>query len=576
MPAFVGTQCRVYFALSDYHDIDLGQLSMQVIVNNQKTNITELNSEDYPQGVMACEIFVPEEGTEEFARNLYYIIIESEDLQSGFEHGWYYRVQMRFVLADIDTNKEYIENGIESHLDKYSEWSTVCLIKQIVQPELYINTQSPNSAITVGIQSFLVSGRVDFDDADDETLKSCQIIVQKEIEGTAYLIETSPTIMCNKYDTAGTFSYKIKTRLEDNSKYIVTVKYITRNLYKDEGYIILNTDFEIITGDLPTFTIEPDEYNSLIKLTITPATTDATNFVIVRASSVDGFATLDEVYLAQISGTEPIEWCDKTIESDVYYEYELQLASLNGDRYQETGLSDPVRISMDEVYLTTNDKQLKITLGNQISGFKYNIMENKTDTLGSKYPWIRRNGHSNYRSFSINGSIVYLGNNETVLFAEQEPHPSPQESTWTGFTEINKGGLFETRQTLIPSVIIDRQDLYEQYNLNHGIDDTNDYYLERRFREEVMKFLYSPDVKLYRSATEGNILVRLMNINLTPKNEIGKFIYDFSCEAVEVDEANIENYNIYNIQKLGNLIATGTEDYGYKFNTIIYRQGEIT
>ena len=67
-----------------------------------------------------------------------------------------------------------------------------------------------------------------------------------------------------------------------------------------------------------------------------------------------------------------------------------------------------------------------------------------------------------------------------------------------------------------------------------------------------MDFLYKNQVKLFRSSTEGNILVKLTNISLTPKRELGRLLYSFSCTAVEIDEDNINNdikYGIYNNQE---------------------------
>lgn len=510
---------------------------------------------------MAKTIYDADEGTRQHELNQHYIIIESSDLQSGFEHGQYYRVQMRFVFADDETNQSYITTGtIAEHLDDYSEWSTVCLIKQIVEPELRINSKLPNSSVTVKVQSYLVAGQLFFNDADDETAKSYQIVLEKEVSGNYVILETSDTCYFNKYDTSNSYSYKLKTRLQDNCNYKVTVKYITRNLYSAEGSLYFETAFESSSDTLPTFTVEPDRDNDIIKITVTPADTNLVNFVILRSSSLDNFATAEEVYLAAVQAT-PLVWIDKTVESNVYYKYAIQLAALNGDRYQETQFSASVLLDMEDVYLLDNDRQLKITLGNQVSGFKYNIQETKTDTLGSKYPIIRRNGHSNYRSFSINGTIAYIGNNETVLRNDETA------STTNYLVEENKNGLFETKQTLM------YYNLYEQDNINNGINDMNNIYLERRFREEVMNFLYAPKTRLYRSATEGNILVRLMNISFSPKNELGKFIYDFSCEAIEVAEATIENYNTYDIQNLGNLIGSG--ELLYQYGTIIYRQGQI-
>jgi hypothetical protein len=46
-----------------------------------------------------------------------------------------------------------------------------------------------------------------------------------------------------------------------------------------------------------------------------------------------------------------------------------------------------------------------------------------------------------------------------------------------------------------------------------GITEYNDYIYEREFRKKVYDFLYKHNVKLFRSTTEGNILIKLILIN---------------------------------------------------------------
>jgi hypothetical protein len=43
-----------------------------------------------------------------------------------------------------------------------------------------------------------------------------------------------------------------------------------------------------------------------------------------------------------------------------------------------------------------------------MSSFKKNLFEAKVDTLGSKHPFIFRNGNVEYREFPISGLISYL------------------------------------------------------------------------------------------------------------------------------------------------------------------------
>ena len=62
-----------------------------------------------------------------------------------------------------------------------------------------------------------------------------------------------------------------------------------------------------------------------------------------------------------------------------------------------------------------------------------------------------------------------------------------------------------------------------------------------------MDFLYDNSAKLFKSATEGNILVKLTNISFTPNQQLGRRIYSFTAQATEIDAATYENYKKYNI-----------------------------
>ena len=62
----------------------------------------------------------------------------------------------------------------------------------------------------------------------------------------------------------------------------------------------------------------------------------------------------------------------------------------------------------------------------------------------------------------------------------------------------------------------------------------NNFYIERKFREKVEEFLNDFNYKLFKSPSEGNMVVALMNVQLTPKEELGRMVYEFSATAYEV------------------------------------------
>ena len=125
-----------------------------------------------------------------------------------------------------------------------------------------------------------------------------------------------------------------------------------------------------------------------------------------------------------------------------------------------------------------------------------------------------------YRSFSLSGTIAY---------------------------EMDLEHQFATRSSIYGEWI----NVYGTYFVNRYINQQNDRLTQREFRELVMNFLYSDQPKLFRSTPEGNILVRLTDVNLTPNQQLGRMIYDFSCTATEIGECSIENYKLYQIQDFG-------------------------
>ncbi len=64
---------------------------------------------------------------------------------------------------------------------------------------------------------------------------------------------------------------------------------------------------------------------------------------------------------------------------------------------------------------------------------------------------------------------------------------------------------------------------------------------ERYFKLKVLEWLTDGKPKLFRSPTEGNYIVRLLNVSLTPQDQLGRMIHSFSCTAYEIAEFNYES-----------------------------------
>jgi hypothetical protein len=68
---------------------------------------------------------------------------------------------------------------------------------------------------------------------------------------------------------------------------------------------------------------------------------------------------------------------------------------------------------------------------------------------------------------------------------------------------------------------------------------------EREFKMLVLSWLTNGKPKLFRSPTEGNFIVRLMNTSLTPNDTLGRLLHTFNCTAYEIAEFNFDNLKAY-------------------------------
>ena len=240
--------------------------------------------------------------------------------------------------------------------------------------------------------------------------------------------------------------------------------------------------------------------------------------IIRRASSKDNFTIWEDMYITSYDHVAYIDftWYDYTIESGVFYLYGIQGVDTNGARTPMTMFKKPVMCIFEHIFLTGNDKQLKIEFNPSLTSFKHTLSEARVDTIGSKYPFIKRNGYVDYVQFPLGGLIS---------------------------TAMDADGLFTTKE----KVYADAYDYYEEYNEENEVKLYQDIVWEKFFRDKVSSFLYADEVRLFRSPTEGNFLVRIMDVNFQPNQTLGRRLWSFTSTAYEVDDCNLENYKKYNI-----------------------------
>lgn len=515
--------CRVYFSLSLFNTTEEIK-NCQVTIRNQATNLSALNEDKYPSQVMITNLQID---TTKLTEDKYYIEIKPSDMiNNNFIIDQYYQVQIRFTSVDaedppISADVQAIDEWLADNLLYFSEWSTICLVRGISVPTLSIADYNFGGVTDVynTYANVAVLGKLNFAYENEiETMKSYQIILRDEDEK---ILLDSGIIYTNLFTDPNEISYQINYSYEVDNFYSIEIKYETYNLYSNSNtfYIhILQGEAQKLNTTVKAYT---DEENGRIVLEIKRAQNYGHytgQIIIRRTDNKSNFSVWEDMYIEVLEGVSSIfiVWYDYTIESGVWYKYGIQGVNQQGTKTPMIKSKEPVMLLFDHIYLTSKDKQLKIKFNPQINSFKKNVNESRVDTIGGKYPVIRRNGNTNYTSFSLGGIIV---------------------------SEMDDAGTFTSKDEIYGQV----KDIYEEYNEEKEVSNYYDFVYERFFRDKVINFLNNGKAKLFRSPTEGNILVKLMDVNFSPNQQLGRLIWTFTANAYEIDECSLDNYYKYEI-----------------------------
>ena len=273
------------------------------------------------------------------------------------------------------------------------------------------------------------------------------------------------------------------------------------------------------------------------------------NYVILRSSSKDNFQNWQEIRRFRLNGIQPSQKIiyDYTVEHGVAYRYALQQYNRAGfyskkvygyllNEYNEVQYDinhNPIYkdtiAEFEDMFLYDGERQLKIRFNPKVNSFKNDLQEQKIDTIGSKYPFIFRNGNICYKEFPISGLISFQEDNAFFYVNEgTETKPrglfiEPEDYEQMQLSRFESKGRITTSSNAKDALAYSKTDLTSENIMT-----------ERYFKLSVLDWLTDGKPKLFKSPTEGNYIVRLMNVSLTPKTELGRMIHEFNCTAYEV------------------------------------------
>lgn len=372
------------------------------------------------------------------------------------------------------------------------------------------------------------------------------------------------------YESYDTFT--INENLEENVSYFIQYNVTTTN-----GLQASSPRYRIIQQD----TVDPDikselvasmnEKNGYVNIALVGGKNDdgteeiaVGTFIITRASSEDNFRTWNPVLKFVLYGEHPSRWLwkDFTIQHGFSYQYALQQYNKESGLYSNKIYSNILQATFEDCFLFDGKRQLRIRFNPKISSFKQDVLESKTETLGGKYPIISRNGNVYYKEFPISGLISYQMDDEHLFLDEEELGFEKDIDTIKRTTTLDPKVKFkdEAYFNLLDDANVGmrlqasyrmRDIASSDFNLMSKSDkklkttDLKDHNIlaERIFKLRVLEFLTDGQPKLFRSPTEGNYLVRVMNSSLSPEDKVGRMLHTFSCTAYEIAEPSYFNLN---------------------------------
>ena len=516
----VNGEGRVYFNLSPLNSIDQVE-HLQLSLYRQDNNRNLLTDRTYTSSGVSLNTrnsvlyYKKSEIKFSASKQMYYVVIPK--LKTPLiPAGLVAKIQIRLgtqtlrfangAVYDNSTGEEMTEvwNNTQINVLGMSEWSTISIIKTLSPFDSYIQNFNKGVVNNINTTVYTFVGMTNlYNSNPKETIKSARFVLfdfeGNQLEDSGAIIQPESQKLYN-YHTFNKVldpdtTYQVLFEVSTSSGYTQSQLYdfavvledrdITYSIELNENYYGMSSEEISLTKTMVRLVVKDAAYSDE---NLKPNT-----YLIRRASSKDNFETwIDLAELRCAIGTSELyaTYNDIMVESGITYKYTVQPKMLNTSRLVVSDSVEATPVYEHTWLLGQNNAYLSIGFNLNLSNFKTVIKEAKIETIGSQYPFFVRNGDIKYREFSLSGLIC-------------------QNMDATNSLKI---GEYENR-----------------------------HIQERMFRDSLHELLLDGRPKLFKSETEGLILVYLSNVSLTPNNVLGRMLYDFSMTATEIGRVDVDN-----------------------------------
>lgn len=194
-----------------------------------------------------------------------------------------------------------------------------------------------------------------------------------------------------------------------------------------------------------------------------------------------GDTTWSDVVDIPFSKNMVYSYKDKLVESLETYEYAVQ--GILGSTLLSEKIST-VDCEFSGIWLIGKEQEYQLQFNDEISEITNNETYNMVTTLGSKYPFIIKNGSVSYRTFTVTGTLISEASDK-----------------------VSKIDRFE----------------------------------EKKLRNNINKFLNDRKPKLVKDSSGVYVLSQISDVVLTPRADSYRYVYDISFTITEINDCYDEN-----------------------------------
>ena len=502
-------EVKIYFSISAYNSIDDIKGVLITVEDPSKASAWSKNSmlRDFEYYFIEKEDF-----NSTLTNSEEYVITLSlnDNIFKNFTLNRFYQAQLYLVEANA-TNFNATQNWIQENKDKISVPSIATLIRPISNINNIIIDGLTNLSNISPLKE--IKGNITY--ADDSKIEL--------VSEVGYRIYNSDDIVI--YDSKYTknvsglsFSIPVDYYLPIGN-YKLELYFRTINGYEKtdtkRDFTIVD-EFEEPTLIVGSISIKESAYlGGILVEGVFPPFAENKDVILYRSSRKTDYTIWKPVYKVTVSSNSiynSLKWIDREVVEKGCYKYVFKAGS------QVSAPTAEIKVTgFEDIYLADKDTMFAVKYNPKISNFKWVVQEAITNVLGSKFPFVRRNGDIKYRQFNLSGTLYFED-----TFQDED-----------GIDSCGRNFFFDNESNLYCRLDSDKLDNFKKVTL--GIQKRN----------YIMDFLTNGTFKLFKSTEEGYMIVYLSNVSFTPNITLGRQVYDFSATVTEVIEASEENLEKY-------------------------------